>query len=248
MRVTVDDLLVGFSDRLVGKYDYTDDMAERKRNYGDSCGIARALDLVGERWTLLVVRELVLGPKRFTDLRAGLPGVSADVLSQRLRDLEAAGVVVRRTLSPPAAARVYELSDWGQELAPVLHALGRWGSQTARAAQPPPLSADAAVVAMRTMFDPAAAGDIEAAYELRLGDRSFAIRISDGRLHAHQGTVDGAVAMIDTDSATLASVLWHGRSLDDAIAAGVLSVHGDRAAVSRLVASVSGAAAALNNA
>jgi DNA-binding HxlR family transcriptional regulator len=248
MRVTVNDLLVVFSDHLVGKSDYTDDMAERKRNYGDSCGIARALDLVGERWTLLVVRELLLGPKRFTDLRAGLPGVSADVLSQRLRELEAAGIVVRRTLSPPAAARVYELSDWGRELAPALHALGRWGSQTALAAQPPPLSADAAVVAMQTMFDPAAAGDIDAAYELRFGDRSFTVRISEGRLHAEQGTADGAVATIDTDTATLASVLWHGRSLDEAIVAGVLSVHGDRVAASRLLASVSGAATALNNA
>jgi DNA-binding HxlR family transcriptional regulator len=223
-------------------------MAERKRNYGDSCGIARALDLVGERWTLLVVRELVLGPKRFTDLRTGLPGVSADVLSQRLRELEAAGVVLRRTLSPPSAARVYELSDWGRELEPALHALGRWGSQTALAAQPPPLSADAAVVAMQTMFDPAAAGDIEADYELRLGDRSFTIRISDGRLHAQQGTADGAVATIDTDTGTLASVLWHGRPLDDAIAAGSLRVDGDRAEASRLLASVSGATATLKNA
>jgi DNA-binding HxlR family transcriptional regulator len=223
-------------------------MPERKRNYGDSCGIARALDLVGERWTLLVVRELVLGPKRFTDLRAGLPGVSADVLSQRLRELEAAGVVVRRTLSPPAAARVYELSDWGRELEPALHALGRWGSQTALAAQAPPLSADAAVVAMQTMFDPAAAGDIDAAYELRLDDRSFTIRISDGRLDARQGTADGVVARIDTDTVTLASVLWHGRRFDDAIAGGSLSVHGDRAAASRLLASFSGAAATLNNA
>ena len=214
MRVTVDDLLLGFTDYLVGKTDYTGDMAERKRTYGDSCGIARALDLVGERWTLLVVRELVLGPKRFTDLRAGLPGVSADVLSQRLRELEAAGIVVRRTLSPPAAARVYELSDWGRELEPALHALGRWGSQTALAAEPPPLSADAAVVAMQTMFDAAAAGDIDAAYELRLANRSFTIRISDGRLHAHQGAADGVVATIDTDTATLASVLWHGRPLD----------------------------------
>jgi DNA-binding HxlR family transcriptional regulator len=223
-------------------------MAERKRNYGDSCGIARALDLVGERWTLLVVRELVLGPKRFTDLRAGLPGVSADVLSQRLRELEAAGVVVRRTLSPPAAARVYELTDWGRELQPALHALGRWGSQTALPAQAPPLSADAAVVAMQTMFDPAAAGSIDVAYELRLGDRPFTIRISDRRLHAHQGTADDAVATIDTDAATLASVLWHGRPLDDAIAAGSLRIQGERAAVSRLLRSISGTHTTHNNA
>src|SRR4051794_8066328 len=114
-----------------------------RRTYGDSCGIARALDLVGERWALLVVRELMLGPKRFTDLRAGLRNLSADVLAQRLRQLEAAGVVRRRTLPPPAGSRVYELTDWGRDLEPALLALGRWGS---RAALPPgsgPLGADA---------------------------------------------------------------------------------------------------------
>src|SRR3954452_10567314 len=100
-----------------------------KRTYGDRCGIARALDAVGERWALLVVRELLLGPKRFTDLRAGLPTLGPDVLAQRLRDLEAAGIVARRTLPPPAGSRVYELTERGQELEPVLLALGRWGSR-----------------------------------------------------------------------------------------------------------------------
>jgi DNA-binding HxlR family transcriptional regulator len=215
-------------------------VAERKRNYGDSCGIARALDLVGERWTLLVVRELVLGPKRFTDLRAGLPGVSADVLSQRLRELEAAGVVGRRTLPPPAAVRVYELTDWGRQLEPALHALGRWGSQAALPAQAPPLSADAAVVALQTMFDPPGAGDLDATYELRLGDRPFALRIADGRLHARQGTVGGPAATIDTDPGTLVSVLWHDRALEDAIAAGSLTIAGDRRLAERLLGSFSG--------
>src|SRR5215210_5774175 len=100
-----------------------------KRTYGDRCGVARALDLVGERWALLVVRELVLGPKRFTDLRAGLPRLSTDVLAQRLRELEAAGVVRRRKLPPPSGARVYELTEWGQDLEPLVIGLGRWGSR-----------------------------------------------------------------------------------------------------------------------
>src|SRR5919106_3243857 len=98
------------------------------RTYGDLCGIARALDVVGERWALLVVRELLLGPKRFTDLRAGLPHVGPDVLTQRLKELEAAGVVRRATLPPPAASKVYELTRRGAELEPVVLALGRWGS------------------------------------------------------------------------------------------------------------------------
>src|SRR3977135_907512 len=98
------------------------------RTYGDQRGVARALDVVGERWALLVVRELLLGPKRFTDLRTGLPHLSADVLSQRLRELERAGVVRRRKLPPPAGSRVYELTEWGRDLEPVVLDLGRWGS------------------------------------------------------------------------------------------------------------------------
>ena len=97
------------------------------RTYGDRCGVARALDVIGERWALLVVRELVLGPKRFSDLRAGLRGVAPDVLSQRLRELEAAGVLRRTTLPPPGGARVYELTEWGQELEPLVIGLGRVG-------------------------------------------------------------------------------------------------------------------------
>jgi hypothetical protein len=170
------------------------------------------------------------------------------VLSQRLRELEAAGVVGRRTLPPPASARVYELTDWGRELEPALHALGRWGSQTALPAEPPPLSADAAVVALQTMFDPRSAGEIDAAYELRLGDRPFTIRIGNRRLRARQGTDDGAVATIATDTGTLAAVLWHGRPLDEAIASGSLSIDGDRAAAQRLLGSFSGSSATLNNA
>jgi DNA-binding HxlR family transcriptional regulator len=151
-----------------------------KRTYGDPCGIARALDLVGERWALLVVRELVLGPKRFTDLRAGLANLSPDVLSQRLRGLEGAGIVRRRTLPPPAASRVYELTDWGRELEPVVLALGRWGS---RAPFPPgdePLGIDALILALRTLFDPRAADGLRASYELRLGEQRFHARVAGG--------------------------------------------------------------------
>src|ERR1700744_6010614 len=105
-------------------------MPNAKRTYGDSCGIARALDIVGERWALLVVRELVHGPKRFTDLRAGLPAISPNVLTQRLDELELAAVVRRRQFPPPAAAWVYELTEWGYELGPILIELGRWGARS----------------------------------------------------------------------------------------------------------------------
>src|SRR3954465_10608233 len=119
-----------------------------KRTYGDRCGIARALDAVGERWALLVVRELLLGPKRFTDLRTGLPHVGPDVLAQRLKELEAAGIVARRTLPPPAASKVYELTPRGAELEPVVLALGRWGS-VAPGPEDAAIGVDAFVIALK---------------------------------------------------------------------------------------------------
>src|SRR5579864_4778053 len=139
------------------------------RTYGDSCGIARALDLVGERWALLIVRELLLGPKRFTDLRAGLPGASPNVLSQRLQELEQAGIVRRRKLGPPAGVWVYELTDWGLDLQPVVLALGRWGSRSPLIPAAD-LSVDALILALQTMFDSRAADGLRARYELRLGE------------------------------------------------------------------------------
>jgi DNA-binding HxlR family transcriptional regulator len=174
------------------------------RTYHDRCGIARALDAVGDRWALLVVRELLLGPKRFTDLRTGLPRVSPDVLAQRLRELEDAGVVRRDHLPPPAASHVYELTERGRELEPVILALGRWGSR-----EPPndgPLGPDAAVIALMTMF----AGDLEGTYELRLDGHVFTLRAADGRLDAARGPATNPTATIEGRPGALASVLWHG--------------------------------------
>jgi DNA-binding HxlR family transcriptional regulator len=201
-------------------------MAER-RTYGDSCGIARALDIVGERWALLVVRELVLGPKRFTDLREGLPKLGPDMLAQRLRDLVQAGVVRRRALPPPAASQVYELTDWGSELAPVLMALGRWGSRVPLPDRAPPLGIDAAIVALQTTFDAVAADGLEESYEIRLGGQSFALTVADGRLEVTRGEQPGRAALLDTDTATLAGLVWHGRRLQEAIGLGDASIEGD---------------------
>lgn len=204
------------------------------RSYGDTCGIARALDVVGERWSLLVVRELLLGPKRFTDLRAGLPSMSADVLADRLRELEATGVVSRGTLAPPAASRVYELTDRGRELEPVVLALGRWGSPIAMPADASALSADAFLVALKTLFDPSAAEGADAAYEIRIGLHVFAVRVVSGRLDVARGPVPRADAVVSGGTSALAAVLWHGRSLTDAERAGDVTVTGSRQAVKRL--------------
>jgi DNA-binding HxlR family transcriptional regulator len=204
------------------------------RTYNDPCGVARALDLVGERWALLIVRELLLGPKRFTDLRAGLPGIGPDVLSQRLRELERAGVLHRRKLAPPAGSRVYELTDWGRDLEPVVLGLGRWGS---RAPFPPgdsELGPDAFVLALKTLFDATAAAGLDASYELRLGEHSYDARIAHGRFEVHRGTAAAPDATIDTDPATLSGVLWHGRPLSVELRSGGVRIDGSEPAATRL--------------
>jgi DNA-binding HxlR family transcriptional regulator len=185
------------------------------RTYGDACGIARALDVVGDRWALLVIRDLLLGPKRFTDLRAGLPRVSPDVLSQRLRELEDAGLLQRRRLPPPAASQVYELTERGQALEPVLLELGRWGTGAPLPDGDITFGPDAAMLALKTMFDPAAATGRPESYDLRFGEDRFHARVGDGTLAISRGPAPKPDATIDTDPATLAAMLWRGRHSDE---------------------------------
>lgn len=202
-----------------------------KRSYGDPCGVARALDLVGERWALLVVRELLLGPKRFTDLRAGLPHLGPDVLSQRLRELEEAGVLRRSKLPPPAASRVYELTDWGKELEPVVVALGRWGSRGPFPETDSPLGVDALIIALKTVFDPTAADGTDVVVQLTFGEHHFRAAVRGGRLDIVRGAARDSQAKIQADPGTLAAVLWHGRSLAD----GSVTLHGDRHLIRRFL-------------
>jgi DNA-binding HxlR family transcriptional regulator len=205
------------------------------RSYGDGCGIAHALDLVGERWALLVVRELLLGPKRFTDLRAGLPNASPNVLSQRLRELEEATIVRRRKLPPPAGTWVYELTDWGRALEPIAISLGAWALRSPTFPRDAPVGADSVALALQTFFDPAAAGGLSARYELRLGEDVFRVRIADGRIELARGPADDPDATVETDAGTLSAVIWRGRELAEALRAGDVTIEGDRGAVTRLV-------------
>ena len=206
-----------------------------KRTYGDLCGIARALDVVGERWALLVVRELLLGPKRFTDLRDGLPHVSPDVLSQRLRELEQAGLVERRTRPAPAGSRVYQLTERGRGLEPVVIELGRWGS---RAPFPPgdaTMGADSVMLALQTLFRAAAADGLAATYELRRGGQPFRARVENGRLDLSRGSAEQPTAILTTDPETLAALLWQGRGLPEARRAGDATVEGDARSAARFL-------------
>ena len=205
------------------------------RRYEDACGAAHALDLVGERWALLVIRELMLGPKRFSDLRADLPGISANVLTQRLEGLESAGVLVRRKLPPPVSAQVYELTPWGYESEPIFQALGRWAARSPSHDPSLPLSAASLLLSFRAMFDPARAADFEAPVGLRLGRESFMVRVTGGEVAAERGEADGAEVVLSGPPPIVAAAVYGGQPLEALEAAGLLSIEGDRAVAERFV-------------
>jgi DNA-binding HxlR family transcriptional regulator len=206
-----------------------------KRTYCDGCAAAHALDLIGERWALLVVRELLLGPKRFTDLRAGLPGASPNVLTQRLRELKGAGVVRRRKLPPPAASRVYELTEWGMELEAVIIQLGRWGARSPSRPRDAALSVDSLILSFRTMFDPLAAEGLTASYELRLGEDRFHAKVMDGRFEIVRGGAEEPDATIETDVGILAALVYEGPQLAEAVSSGEVKIEGDESMVARFL-------------
>jgi DNA-binding HxlR family transcriptional regulator len=206
-----------------------------RRKYDEGCAVSHALDLIGERWALLVVRELLLGPKRFTDLRAGIPGVSSDVLANRLRELIGAGVVHLRKLPPPAASQVYELTDWGAELEPVVTYLGRWGSRSPSMPHGSHSSVDSLMLSLRSMFDPAAAGGLAATITLRVEGRPFQVEITDDALRLTAGEADSPDATLDTDRETLAALLYGGRSLADAVRTGQAITSGASRTLTRVL-------------
>jgi len=172
------------------------------RSFGQFCGVARALEVVGERWALLIVRDLLVGPRRFSDLRRGLPRIPTNILTARLKELEQAGVVHRRVLPRPAGSIVYELTDRGRGLEDVVLALGRWGAQDLGEPRPDEVvSADSLVMALRTTFRPAAAAGVRLDVELRLGDIVVHARVADGELAAEVGPLPAAELVITTGPA-----------------------------------------------
>jgi DNA-binding HxlR family transcriptional regulator len=178
------------------------------RTYGQYCGLAKALDLVGERWALLVVRELVLGPKRFTDLLDGLPGVSTNVLATRLRGLERAGVVERKVLPPPAASAVYQLTGYGRALEPSLAALGRWGAASLGGREPgQALRSHWLALALKAFFHSEEAAGVTRAYEVRLREGAFGFAVTDGALEVAPGAAAEPHLVLEADDEALVGVL-----------------------------------------
>ena len=203
------------------------------RSYHDQCAIARALDIVGERWALLVVRELILGPQRFSELRKALANTSANVVTDRLRELEGSGVIQRRKLAPPSGSWVYELTAWGRQLEPIVMALGEWGRQVPYPPPPNVLSPTSVLIYLRGCArpDPAARNVVRIVFD----DQIWTARAKDGHLTIEVGDTAEADAAIATDPHIFNALIGDTDALQAEIDAGRVTVDGDVSALRRLL-------------
>ena len=203
--------------------------AEPKRRYDDACGTAHALELIGDRWTLLVLRELMLGSRRFSQLRADLPGISANVLTQRLSELEERGLARRVRLPPPASVQVYEATPWGLEAEPIVQALGRWAARSPQHDPTLPISGVSILLSFRTMINAKRAKGIDARIGFRFGEDEYDARVKKGNIRVTRGPAEGADAVITTAPALLAAVVYGGQPLQ------LIGIDGDRKLVERFM-------------
>ncbi|MGH7857735.1 MAG: winged helix-turn-helix transcriptional regulator [Candidatus Binatia bacterium] len=205
-----------------------------KRSYGQFCGVARALDVLGERWTLLVVRELIVGPQRFKDLLDSLPGIGTNLLAARLRDLERDGLIGRRKLPRPAGSTVYELEPLGRELEPIVLAIGRWGRKLLE-----PRAGDQRfqgrwlLFALRANFVAARARRVRETYELRIGGDVVHARVSDGRLDVAEGAAGEPDLVVEASLDVLLALARGDTTPAAEIKAGKLATRGSRKALER---------------
>ena len=203
------------------------------RWYDDACGTAFAMELVGERWSLLVIRELMLGGLRFSDLRASLPGISAKVLTERLASLEATGAVVKRKLPPPSAVQVYELTDWGRAAEPAIQELGRWAAQSMRHDPTLPLSPVSLMLSFRTMLNREKAREFEADIGFDIGGQQFRARLANGELPIVRQDVAGAKVIFRAPVAPLIAAHFYRKTPVAELAP--LMMEGDAALSARFV-------------
>jgi DNA-binding HxlR family transcriptional regulator len=207
-----------------------------RRLYGQRCGVARALDLVGERWTLLLIRDLMIGPRRFKDILESLPGIGTNLLTKRLRELEEANIVLRRVLPPPAGSTVYELTEVGAGLEPVVFALGKWGRQF----MSQPIAGEVSkpgwfMVALRSIFCPKAALRLTARYELRIDGEMFVVEIEDRKIRVGQGAAINARLTLTTDLSTLIGLVSRDLTPAAALRNGKAIIDGDRQGLEQFV-------------
>jgi DNA-binding HxlR family transcriptional regulator len=188
--------------------------AGEKRSYQDACGLAHALELIGERWAPLVLRELMLGARRFSDLKSDLPGISANVLAQRLSELERRGLVRKAKLPPPAGVQVYEATQWALDASPILCALGRWAFRSRSHDGTQPVSAVAIMLSMKTNFDPASAGDLAARIEFRFKDARYFVEVDGDAFEIGRGAIDRADLTVECTPDELKIVLYGGAPVE----------------------------------
>lgn len=203
-----------------------------KRWYDDACGAALGMELVGERWSLLIVRELMYGGRRFSELRAGLPGISANILTQRLERMERVGILQKRKLPPPASVQIYELTRWGYEGEVVLMELGRWATRSHLHDPTLPVSAASIMMSFRTMVVPERIAGETGPVGFRFGEEGFVMELEDG-LPVRRDEPDGCPVIASTNPMSLASLVYGRRPIEDAEAKGELSLDGDRALFER---------------
>jgi DNA-binding HxlR family transcriptional regulator/putative sterol carrier protein len=206
------------------------------RSYNQYCALARALDVVGERWTFLLVRELLLGPKRYKDLLEGLPGIGTNLLADRLKALERAGITRRTVLPPPAGSAVYELTELGRGLEPTVFELGRWGAHFLE----PRRESDATdpgwfFVSIRATFRPEAAEELRETYEFRIDGAPFHAHVHGGRARTGQGHADDPDVVVTTDLDSFIGLLSGRLSPGEAVAGGKAVLQGDETALERFV-------------
>ncbi len=205
----------------------------RKRWYDDACGTALALEFVGERWSLLILRELMFGPRRFGELRAQLTGISANVLTQRLDSLEGVGLLVRRKLPPPVSVQAYELTPWGYEVEPVLQTMGRWATRSPLHDPTLPFSPASAMLSLRTMIDTDKAQGEALTIGFRMAGDRFLARLAGGALTIARADPAGADVVIEAEPTPLVMWIYLKRPIEAAEAEGSMRVTGDRAAAAR---------------
>jgi len=199
------------------------------KRYDDACGLAHALELIGERWALLVLRELMLGPRRFSELKADLPGISANVLTQRLGELERRGLVRKTKLPPPASVQVYEATDWGMEARPLMGQLGKWAARSPLHDPTLPISHVSAMLSLETMIDPERAKGMEATIGFRMGDVDYVGKLANGHLEIERGDMAGADVIFSAQPAALVGVVYGGAPME------TIGVEGDVSLARRFV-------------
>ena len=209
--------------------------ARHGRWYEDACGTAFAMELVGERWSLLVIRELMLGPRRFSKLKNALNGISAKVLTERLESLERAGAVVRRTLPPPANVQVYELTEWGYLAEPAIQELGRWAATSARHDPTLPLSPVSLMLSFRTMLDKERARAFDATIGFDVAGESYVAELKDGQLPIRRGDIGDASVVFRAPAAPMIAAIFYGKVPPEELAGQGVRVEGDRALADRFI-------------